>query len=109
MHEYLDYLEKREKDFQMRKKEYFEEIAQIAKRFGGKAYVFGSYIKGESLPGSDVDVLVIVPNNVDRLQVLYELREKIRNRKLEFHVLNEDEGILFLSMLDKYIELNVEK
>ena len=101
MHEYLDYLDKRERDFEKNKKRYFKKISEIAEKHGGKAYIFGSYVKGESLPGSDIDILVIIPKEANRIKVLNELRMEIPNTKFEFHVLHEEEGKYFLRKLDK--------
>ncbi len=98
-------LEEMNKDFEKNKEKYFRKIREIAEKYNGKAYIFGSYLRGESLAGSDVDVLVVVPENVDRLKVLFELRKEIKNRKFEFHVLNKKEGKLFLKLIGEYMEI----
>ncbi len=43
----------------MKREEIFEKIAQALKIQGaGKVAVFGSYVRGEAKPGSDIDILV---------------------------------------------------
>ncbi|MDI6654527.1 MAG: nucleotidyltransferase family protein [Candidatus Hydrothermarchaeota archaeon] len=43
----------------MDKEEIFEKIAQVLKNQGArKIAVFGSYVRGEERPGSDIDIIV---------------------------------------------------
>lgn len=39
------------------------------------AYLFKSYIRGECIGTSNVDVLIEIRDNVNRLLVLYEIRK----------------------------------
>jgi len=54
---------------------------------------------------SDVDVLIEVPDGVDRLEVLHEARKLVPDRKVEVHVLNESDTQLFKSIIKHYREV----
>ncbi len=102
---YIGIIEGMNKDFLAKKHEYLSKIKKITEKYNAKAYIFGSYAKGKALAGSDVDVLVILPPEVDRLKVLNELSREIKNRKFEFHVLNKKEGEYFLKIIGEYMEI----
>ncbi|MFP3218261.1 MAG: nucleotidyltransferase domain-containing protein [Acidianus sp.] len=86
MFEYYRRLDEINKDYEKNKEKYFKEIAEIVRKYKGKAYIFGSQLKGNAIAASDVDILVEIPCEVYWLEVLTELRMKIRNPKFEFHV-----------------------
>lgn len=71
----------------------------LAERHGGRAYLYGSRARGDALPSSDVDVLIVVPNNVDRLKVLHQARRLVPNTLVEINVLNEDEAVIFMRLV----------
>ena len=72
MHRYLDHLRRRRRDLEVNLNRYLELLRDLAERYGGQAYLFGSRVTGEALPSSDVDVLIVVPDHVDGLRVLHE-------------------------------------
>uniref|UniRef100_A0A7C1II02 Nucleotidyltransferase domain-containing protein n=1 Tax=Fervidicoccus fontis TaxID=683846 RepID=A0A7C1II02_9CREN len=71
----------------------------------GRLYIFGSYLKGGYIAASDVDVLLEVPDNVDRLQVLHEARRLVKNRRIELHVLNHSDAEEFKKIIKEYKEI----
>ena len=105
MPEYLEIIKRENEDFEKNKEKYLETIKEIGKKHEAEVYLFGSYIKNEALAGSDVDILIIIPKKFDRLEVLLELRKRIRNRKFEFHVIYEDEKETFLNLIKEFKKL----
>lgn len=105
MSEYIGIIEEMDRDFHARKHEYLSKIKKIAEKYNARAYIFGSHARGKALAGSDVDVLIILPPEVDRLKVLNELSRELKNRKFEFHVLNKKEGEYFLKIIGEYVEI----
>ena len=67
---------------------YLERLKGLAERYKGRVYIFGSTLRGRAIAASDVDVLIEVPDSVDRLEVLHEARRLVPNTKVEIHVLN---------------------
>jgi len=57
------------------------------------------------LAASDIDILVEVPNNVDRLQVLHKIRRLVPNKKIEIHVLNKSDAEVFKKIIKVFKEL----
>lgn len=105
MLKYLEIIKKENEDFERNKEKYLEIIKEIGKKYEAEIYLFGSYIKNEALAGSDVDVLIIIPRKFDRLEVLLELRKRIKNRKFEFHVIYENEKETFLKLIKELKKL----
>ena len=89
-------------DFRRNKERYFSMIRQISKENNGKAYVFGSYVKGGWKGGSDVDILIVIPDDANRIAILNEISEKIRNPIFEFHVIHEKEEKFYLRMIKDF-------
>ncbi len=92
MHGYLDLLRRRRLDLERNLDRYLELLKRLAEEYGGRAYLFGSRLSGEALPSSDVDVLIEVPDTVDRLEVLHRARRLVPNTLVEIHVLNESDA-----------------
>ncbi len=101
MHRYLDYLRRRRRDLEENLSRYLALLREPARKYGGEAYLFGSRARGEALPSSDVDVLIVVPDNVDRLKVLHEARRLVPNTMVEIHVLNQSDANLFKKLAGK--------
>lgn len=101
----LEYLKKENEDFEKNKEKYFEKIKEICKKYEAEAYLFGSYLKGEALAGSDVDVLIVIPKKFNRIEVLLELRKNIRNRKFEFHVIYNEEKSIYLKFIKDFLRV----
>ncbi|GGP19965.1 hypothetical protein GCM10007981_05800 [Thermocladium modestius] len=97
--------ERKNEDYRRNRSTYLAEIKRIAEAHGGKAYLFGSEAKGEAIAASDVDILVEIPDQEDRLMVLLELRKSIRNTKFEFHILNETDAAIFKRLIKYYVEI----
>lgn len=94
------------KDFERNKERYFKKIKQIASKFGGKAFVFGSFLsKNKFLGGSDVDILICIPNlnRKTKWVILRELKKSVNeNPRFEFHVVDEKNFKLYLKMIKKW-------
>jgi predicted nucleotidyltransferase len=95
MHRYLEVLRRYQEDLERNLDRYLKALREVAEKYGGRAYLFGSYLRGERIAASDVDVLLEVPQGADRFEVLHEARRRAPNPKLEIHVLNESEAWLF--------------
>lgn len=106
MHRYYEYLKRTQKNLAENLEKYLKALRDLAERYGGKAYVFGSYIKGEYIAASDIDVLIEIPDSVDRLQVLHEARRLVPNRRVEIHVLNYSDAEVFKRLIKDYKEIS---
>ncbi|MDI9619594.1 MAG: nucleotidyltransferase domain-containing protein [Candidatus Nezhaarchaeota archaeon] len=102
MHQYINYLRNAGRDIEKNLAKYLQVLSELARNHNGKAYLFGSYSKGESIGASDIDVLIEVPDTVDRLQVLHEARRLVPNRRIELHVLNISDAKIFKKMVKEY-------
>ncbi len=78
---------------------YLLRLSVLAWRYGGRAYIFGSRVRGDALPSSDV--LIVVPDGVDRLEVLHEARRLVPNTLVDIHVLNVDDAVVFMKMIEE--------
>ena len=101
MHRYLDYLRQRRRDLEENLNRYLALLRDLARRYGGQAYLFGSRVTGNALPSSDVDVLIVVPDHVDRLKVLHEARKLVPNTLIEIHVLNQSDAEEFKKLIGR--------
>ncbi len=99
MHRFIEYLRNRRRDLEENLEAYLKALRILAERHGGRAYLYGSRARGDALPSSDVDVLIVVPNNVDRLKVLHQARRLVPNTLVEINVLNEDEAEIFMRLV----------
>ena len=105
MHRYFKYLRESKRDLEENLEKYLKALRGLATRYNGRLYIFGSYLKGDYIAASDVDVLIEVPDSVDRLQVLHEARRLVQNRRIEIHVLNRSEAELFKRIIKEYKEV----
>ena len=106
MHRYIEYLKKVKKDLEENFEEYLRRLAELSRKYGGKLYLFGSYAKKQHVGASDVDILIEIPDNVDRLSVLHEARKLVPNRKIEIHVLNKSDAEVFKNIIKEYLEVS---
>ena len=102
MYRYLEVLEKRRKDLEKNMNRYLKLLRELARRYGGRAYIFGSRLKGEALPSSDVDILIVIPDQVNRLQVLHGARRLAPNTLIEIHVINENDAKIFIKLVKEF-------
>jgi predicted nucleotidyltransferase len=105
MHRYLEYLKMLRVDLEKKLEKYLEIIRNAAQRYEGKAYIFGSYVKGDYIAANNVDIPVEVPNDVDRLQVLHEIRRLVPNTEIQIHVLNKTDAEEFKKIIEIFKEL----
>ena len=85
-------------DFKKNQVKYFRNIKKISRKYNGKSYLFGSFVKKKFYGGSDIDVLVFIPHltRKKKWKILEELKDKVnRNPIFEFHVVGEDEFSLY--------------
>jgi len=105
MYEYYKRLKKINEDFVENREKYFLIIKEIVKKYEGKAYLFGSFLKGSAIAASDIEILIEIPNNVYWADVLNELKSKINNPKFEFHVYNKEEAEIIKKLIKDYKEI----
>ena len=105
MHRYLEYLKMLRVDLEKNLEKYLEIIRNAAQRYEGKAYIFGSYVKGDYIAANNVDIPVEVPDDVDRLQVLHEIRRLVLNTEIQIHVLNKTDAEKFKRIIKIFKEL----
>jgi len=105
MRRYIEFLRRRRRDLEENLGRYLRELKELAERYGGRAYLFGSLLLGEAIAASDVDVLLEIPDGVDRLAVLREARHRVPNTLVEIHVLNASEAEVFKRLVKKVKQL----
>lgn len=105
MSRYVEYLRRRRRDLEGNLDRYLNILKELVGRYGGKLYLFGSRVKGNALVSSDLDVLLEIPDGVDRLKVLHEVRRAIPNSMVEIHVLNESDAQIFRKLIKEYREV----
>ncbi|MDT7862732.1 MAG: nucleotidyltransferase domain-containing protein [Saccharolobus sp.] len=91
---------------------YLSKIKEIVKNIDSNAKVilFGSYIRGNFRPDSDIDILIItnsINNEIDRLRIYHEVNKTIGNvNPFEIHVITENEyKFWYIRFLDVYKEI----
>ncbi|QXJ29173.1 hypothetical protein J5U23_02042 [Saccharolobus shibatae B12] len=90
---------------------YLDRIKEVVRNIdpNTKIILFGSYVRGNFRPDSDIDVLIItnVSNEFDRLKIYHEVNKAIGNpNPFEIHVINKEEYISWYSkFLDVYKEV----
>jgi predicted nucleotidyltransferase len=99
-------------------KDYMPSIVRAARALipGARVYVFGSAIKGTTVGGSDVDILITsgkVPrSNADRAKLKVEI-EEISGlppyHPFEFHIADEDEAKWYLQRIKEIKEYTLDK
>ncbi len=103
------------REFVLRWRTWGERIAEVARRLlgeGTRVFVFGSAVKGEALPGSDLDVLIVserVPEDVEgRVDIIRELEGELglpERHPIEFHLATPEEyEEVWKALLDEYQE-----
>ncbi len=105
MYRYFEYLKKSKRDLDENFEKYLVALRDLARKYKGKAYVFGSYIRVESIGASDIDILLEIPDSIDRLSVLHEARRLVSNRRIEIHVLNKSDAEIFKKIIKYYQEI----
>jgi predicted nucleotidyltransferase len=75
---------------------YLNKIKEVVRKEdpNGRVILFGSYVRGNFRPDSDIDILVIanVKGEEDRLRIYHEINEVIgRPNPFEIHVINDEE------------------
>lgn len=106
MRRYIEYLKRVRRDLEENFDEYLKRLAELSRKYGGKAYLFGSYVKKQWVGASDVDILIEIPDNIDRLSVLHEARKLVPNRRIEIHVLNKSDAEIFKQIIKEYREVS---
>jgi len=105
VYRYLEARRRYRRDLEENLGRYLEALRSLAESLGGRAYLYGSRVRGDALPSSDVDVLIEVPDNVDRLEVLHRARRLVPNPLVEIHVLNKSDADLFKKLVARLREL----
>jgi predicted nucleotidyltransferase len=75
---YFKILEGVEKGLEENLEKYIEALRGLATRYSERLYIFGSYLKCYYTTASGVDLLIEVPDSVDRPQVLHEARRLVQ-------------------------------
>ncbi|MEM5830252.1 MAG: nucleotidyltransferase domain-containing protein [Candidatus Aenigmatarchaeota archaeon] len=102
------------------KKYYFENYMKIAKKIkkflrnkidkNARVIVFGSVVKGNYIPLSDLDILIIT-NKIKRdeyAKVFTKIKKHLKDlfAPIEFHIVNEETfNNRYKKFLDKYVEV----
>jgi predicted nucleotidyltransferase len=105
MYRHIEYLKRTRKDLEENLEKYLSALKSLAEKNGGKAYIFGSYLRGENIAASDIDILIEIPDNIDRLSVLHEARKVASNTRIEIHVLNKKDAEIFKQLIKEYKEI----
>jgi len=117
MERYADLLAERARIVR-RWKDYMPSIVRAARELipGARVYVFGSAVKGTTVGGSDIDILITsgkVPrSNADRAKLKVEI-EEISGlppyHPFEFHIADEDEAKWYLQRIKEIKEYTLDK
>ncbi|RLI97063.1 MAG: DNA polymerase subunit beta [Candidatus Aenigmatarchaeota archaeon] len=94
----------------------FLKYAKIAKRIAEKelkdvrVFIFGSIVKKEHTPASDIDLLIISKNMPKRISERAKIQAKILKKigifsPFEIHMVNEEEFKWYEKFIDKKIEV----
>ncbi|BBL45832.1 DNA polymerase subunit beta [Nanobdella aerobiophila] len=110
--EFHIYLVDRYKKF--RDKKYLERLKEIINNyFKDKLYkiiIFGSYIKGNMHPLSDIDIAIILKENIDeeeRMKFYKLINKEFGLNPFEFHIISIDQWEeWYKKFIDEYKELN---
>jgi predicted nucleotidyltransferase len=105
MYRHIEYLKKTRKDLEENLEKYLSDLKSLAEKHGGKAYIFGSYLRGGNIAASDIDILIEIPDNIDRLSVLHEARKVAPNTRIEIDVLNKRDAEIFKELIKDYKEI----
>jgi len=91
---------------------YLKEMLNTARKYDEKARVilFGSYVRGDMKPDSDIDILIVtdIAGNVrDRLKLRLEIASKIgRDTPYEIHIVTPNEyRNWYKRFIDEYREV----
>ncbi len=88
----LDIVKEEREKFEKNLNTYLKNIKRVCHKHGLRCYLFGSRVRGSSLPSSDLDVLVVIPAKMwDKRWKLYdELRKACEdNPFVEIHIIRE--------------------
>jgi len=88
----LKLIEREIEEFQHERNVFLENIKTVAKKYGLECYLTGSRAKGEHLPSSDMDVLVVIPQSLWKLRwkIYDEMKRACKdNAFVEIHIMNE--------------------
>ena len=89
----LEFIREEKEKFEKNKEKYLESISKVARKYGIKAYVFGSRIKNQSISSSDLDILLVIPKNLwkERWKIYDEVKRACEdNIFVEIHIVSEE-------------------
>lgn len=89
----LELIKEEKEKFEKKKEKYLDSIREIAKKYGIRAYIFGSRIKNQSISSSDLDILLVIPKNLwkERWKIYDEVKRACEdNIFVEIHIVSEE-------------------
>lgn len=114
MERYVDILLERMEIFK-KWKEYVPKICSAVKLIlpDARIYVFGSIVRGESVGGSDIDILIVSQNipvsNLERAKIRSQIEQAVNlplHHPFEFHIVNLNEAEWYFERVRELEEVN---
>lgn len=97
-------------------KKYIVRIYSVVKSIlpDARLYVFGSFVKGEAVGGSDVDVLIVSENipksNFEKAKIKVKIEELANlplHHPFEFHIVSTEEARWYFEKIRELKEINM--
>jgi len=89
----LELIKEEKEKFEKNKEKYLDSIREVTKKYGIRAYMFGSRIKNQNISSSDLDILLVIPKNLwkERWKIYDEVKRACEdNIFVEIHIVSED-------------------
>jgi predicted nucleotidyltransferase len=71
-------------------KKYIKISKEIGKKYGCRVFTSGSFGTKRFSYASDLDIVIVIPDENLGEKILIELRKKIKNPKVNFHIITKD-------------------
>jgi predicted nucleotidyltransferase len=71
-------------------KKYIKISKEIGKKYGCRVFISGSFGTKRFSYASDLDIVIVIPDEKLGEKILIELRKKIKNPKVNFHIITKD-------------------
>jgi poly(A) polymerase Pap1 len=81
---------KKSEDLIKNAKKYIKLSKKIGKKYGCRVFTSGSFGTKKFSLASDLDIVIVIPDEKLREKILIELRKKIKNSKVNFHIITKD-------------------
>jgi poly(A) polymerase Pap1 len=81
---------KKSEDLIRNAKKYIKLSKKIGEKYGRRVFTSGSFGTKKFSLASDLDIVIVIPDEKLREKILIEIRKKIKNPKVNFHIITKD-------------------